>query len=210
MRCENCGTEVGATGHRCPYGRQASVGLVETFGEASRRVIRFAVVFAVVVLAVVGVSYARLTALQSDSVEATAGFAVTTLVLGFIGWVGILGLLISTIVWIVSAHRLTPHGPGAIGYSALVGFMALFALSYALPLHLPTLALAGAAELALRLGGLALLIGGVLLVRSRLQLSTGRPIPAARQPIVTRDDWNAHQWDPEVQRDIEQRRTVED
>jgi hypothetical protein len=210
MRCENCGTEVGAAGHRCPYGRQVSVGAVETFGEASRRVIRFAVTFAVVVLAVVAVSYARLTAIRGDSVETRAGFALTTLALGFIGWVGILGMLVSTVVWIVSAHRLTRRGPGVVGYGALAGFLVLFSLSYLLPSRLPTLALTGAAELVLRLGGLAVLIGGVLLVRTRLQVSTGRAIPATRPPIVSRDDWNASQWDPEVQRDIAQRRAVED
>lgn len=215
MRCENCGTEVGAAGHRCPYGRQVSVGSVETFGEASRRVIRFAVIFGVVVLAVVGLSYVRLTALRDGSVDPSsvgtvAGFAVSTMVIGFIGWVGILGLLVSAIVWIVSAHRLTPSGPGAIGYAALVGFVVLFGLSYVLPAQLPTLALAGAVELVMRLGGLAVLIGGVVLVRTRLQASTGRNIPGGRQPIVTREDWDASQWDPEVLGDIERRRTVED
>jgi hypothetical protein len=62
----------------------------------------------------------------------------------------------------------------------------------------------------MRLGGLAVLIGGVVIVRTRLQASTGRKIPAGRQPIVTSDDWDASQWDPEVLRDIEQRRTIED
>jgi hypothetical protein len=54
------------------------------------------------------------------------------------------------------------------------------------------------------------LIGGVALVRTRLQASTGREIRAGRQPMVSRDDWDAAQWDPEVQRDIERRRTAED
>ena len=214
MRCENCGTEVGATGHRCPYGRQVSVGSVETFAEAGRRVTRFAVVFAVAVLAVAGLSFAGLTAIRSGSVDPSsvgtlAGFALTTMVIGFIGWVGLLGLLVSTVVWIVSAHRITPRGPGAIGYGALVGFALLCGLSYVLPSRIPVLALAGATELVLRLGGLAVLFVGVMLVRTRLQVATGREIPAGRQPIVTRDDWDASQWDPEVQHDIERRRTAE-
>jgi hypothetical protein len=212
MRCENCGTEVGATDHRCPYGRQVSVGSVETFAEADRRVIRFSVIFAVVILAVVGLSYARLTAIRDDSpsVETQAGFALSTMVLGFIGWVGILGLLVSTIVWIISAHRLTPRGPGAIGYGALAGATALFTLSYVLPSQIPALALASVTALAMRIGSLVVLIGGVMLVRTRLQASTGREIPAGRQTILTREDWDASQWDPEVQRDIERRRTVEE
>jgi hypothetical protein len=192
-----------------------SVGSVETFAQASRRVIRFAVTFAVVVLAVVGLSVARLTMARSDSTDPSsvgtqASFALSTMVIGFVGWVGILGLVVSTTVWIISAHRLTPRGPGAIGYGAMVGFAVLFGLSYVLPSRIPTLALAGAAELMMRLGGLAVLIGGVMLVRTRLQASTGRQIPAGRQTIVTSDDWDASQWDPEIQRDIEQRRTVED
>src|SRR4051812_47155788 len=64
MRCENCGTEVGAAGHRCPYGRQVSVGTVETFVQASRRVIRFAMMIAVAVLAVTGLGFAGLTAIR--------------------------------------------------------------------------------------------------------------------------------------------------
>jgi hypothetical protein len=192
-----------------------SVGSVETFAQAGQRVIRFAVIFAIVVLAMTGLAVAGLTAIRGGAVDPSAvgtqaGFALTTMVLGFIGWIGILGLLVSTIVWIVSAHRLRPGGPGAIGYGALVGFAVLIGLSYVLPSRMPTLALAGAMELVMRLGGLAVLIGGVVIVRTRLQASTGRKIPAGRQPIVTSDDWDASQWDPEVLRDIEQRRTIED
>ncbi|MDI6101548.1 hypothetical protein QLQ12_23290 [Actinoplanes sp. NEAU-A12] len=177
---------------------------LETFSLATRRVIRFSVAFLalsvlVALLVVAGVSALRSGAVDPMAPGTQASFLVTSLVVNLVTWVCVIGLLISTIVWIVSAHRVSPTGPGAAGYGGLFVTLLLITLSYVLPIA----DLAGAG---LRLGGWVALIFGVVGARARIRRETGRSDLGGRhRSIVTGDDWDASRWDPEVHRDIERR-----
>ncbi|GIE91829.1 hypothetical protein [Actinoplanes regularis] len=179
-------------------------GHLETFALASRRMIRFSAGYLVVsvlttVLILAGVAALRSGAADPLSVGTQASFAITNLVLGSAMLICVLGLLVSTIVWVVSAHRATPTGPGATGYGGLLLAVPLIALSHLLTA--PALVLG-----ALRLGAWAALLAGVVTTRARIRRETGRPdLGGRRKPIVTSDDWDASRWDPEVQLDIERR-----
>ncbi|BEL12400.1 hypothetical protein Q0Z83_105910 [Actinoplanes sichuanensis] len=179
-------------------------GNLETFGLATRRVIRFSIGFLVIVLITAGFVLAGTNAVQRGTVDLSypgtqAGLVLAMSALGLLTWVCLVGLLISTIVWIVSAHKVSPTGPGAAGYGGLFATLMLFSLSYLLPLTL----LAGAG---LRLLGWAALIAGVVLTRARIRRETGRPDLGGRpRTILSSDDWDASKWDPEVHRDIERR-----
>lgn len=179
-------------------------GNLETFSLATRRVIRFSVAFLIIsvlaaVLVVTGVSVLRSGAVDPMSSGTRASFLLTGLAVGLVTWVCVIGLLVSTIVWIVSAHRVSPTGPGAAGYGGLFVTLMLITMSYVLPIS----DLAGAG---LRLGGWAALIFGVVGTRARIRRETGRPdLGGRRRSIVTSDDWDASKWDPEVHQDIERR-----
>jgi hypothetical protein len=179
-------------------------GNLETFGLATRRVIRFSIAFLVIALLSAGLVLAGVNAIQSGAADPNSPGTQATLVLGIlilglVTWVCIIGLLISTLVWIVSAHKVSPTGPGAAGYGGLFVTLLLISLSYLLPVT--QLAASG-----LRLGGWAALIAGVVLARARIRRETGRPGLGGRpSTILQSDDWDASKWDPEVHRDIERR-----
>ncbi len=179
-------------------------GHLETFALATRRVIRFSVGYLVVsalttVLVLAGVAALRSGAADPLSLGTRATFAISDLILGSAMLVCVIGLLISTIVWVVSAHKATPAGPGASGYGGLLLALLLIVLSHLLTA--PALVLG-----ALQLGAWAALITGVVTTRSRIRRRTGRPdLGGRRLPTVTSDDWDASRWDPEVQLDIERR-----
>lgn len=179
-------------------------GNLETFSLATRRVIRFSIAFLVVslvaaLLVLAGVSVLRSGAVDPLAPGTRASFVLTALVVGLLTWICVAGLLISTIVWIVSAHKVSPTGPGAAGYGGLFATLMLITLSYVLPV--PDLIGAG-----LRLGAWAALIIGVVAARSRIRRETGRrDLGGRNRSLVTTDDWDASRWDPEVHRDIERR-----
>jgi hypothetical protein len=179
-------------------------GNLETFSLATRRVIRFSIAFLVISLLAALLVVAGVTALQTgaadpNSVGTQASVLLGVMILGLATWVCIIGLLISTIVWIVSAHRVSPTGPGLAGYGGLFLTCLMISLSYLLPL-------ANLAESGLRLGGWVALIAGVLAARARIRRETGRPdLGGRRRSLVSSDDWDASKWDPEVHRDIERR-----
>lgn len=178
-------------------------GNLETFGLATRRVIRFSIAFLVVLLLSAGLVLGGVTAVQNAAdpteVLSSAPLLLTIMILGFVTFVSMIGLLASTIVWIVSAHKVSPTGPGAAGYGGLFVTLLLISLSYILPLTL--LAQAG-----FRIGAWLALVAGVVATRGRIRRETGRPDLGGRpRTILQSDDWDASKWDPEVQRDIDRR-----
>ena len=204
MRCELCGTPLDGPGraHSCP------AVPARTFALATRRVVSFAVAYAVVVVvtAVLGlVGYAAVRGSQVDA-GVQASVLLTGLVAGVVGLACVLGLLICSVVWVVSAHRLTPAGPGFAGYGALAVAVVLLALAYVLPALAATVDGAVATEAALRIGGVAVLAAGVLVARARIGRVIGQVVPEGPQSLLTREDWDASAWDPEVLRDIERER----
>jgi apolipoprotein N-acyltransferase len=204
------GTDNGGAGRRPPGGAE------ETFGVASRRVIRFGVVYALVVFAVAALGLAGYAAISSGAADPTsvgtqASVLLGSAVTGLVGLVCAIGLVISTIVWIVSAHRVRPEGPGVIGYVAMTVCLLLVGLAYVVPAQMATVDGAVATETAMRVGGIAALIAGVVVVRSRIRRATGLALSGGRPTMqVSSDDWNASRWDPDVLDDIERRRGSQD
>ncbi|MFY1693468.1 hypothetical protein [Plantactinospora sp. WMMB782] len=181
----------------------------DTFSLASRRVVRFSVVYAVVVATVNALGAAGFATIRGGAAQPTELNGSALIVAAFGGLVALvclLGLLISTVVWIVSAHRLTPAGPGLAGYGGLVLCLLLVASAFVLPLRMPTVGGAVAVDAGLRIGGVLVLVGGVLLARAQIRRRSGQPTLAGRPALVSTDDWDASKWDPEVLRDIERRR----
>ncbi|WP_089008611.1 hypothetical protein [Micromonospora viridifaciens] len=173
--------------------------------------VRFGVVYAVVVAIVSVLGLAGYAAVRSGAAEPTdlstqASVLIVGPIAGLVGLGCVIGLLVSTVVWIVSAHRLTAAGPGFAGYGGLVLCFLLIALAYVLPIRVPTVSGAVAVEAALRIGSVVLLITGTLLASARIRRQTGQVTPAGRRTLITSDDWGASKWDPEVLRDIERRR----
>jgi hypothetical protein len=188
---------------------------METFGLAGRRVIRFGVVYAFVVVVTSALGLAGYSAIRSGAADPTAfgtqasvliGAAVT----GLVALVCILGLAISAVVWIVSAHRLRAAGPGFPGYASAALGLILTVLAYVVPAGVPSVNGAVLTEAALRIGAVAVLIAGVVVVRGQVQRATGQQIPGRRPRMATSEDWDASKWDPEVMRDIERRRGSEE
>jgi hypothetical protein len=218
MRCENCGTDLASAGqpHDCRAGRRPPGEAEETFAVASRRVIRFGAVYALVVIAVAALGLAGYAAIRSGAADPTsvgtqASVLLGTTITGLIGLVCVIGLLVSTIVWIVSAHRLRPAGPGVLGYVAMTVCLLLVGLAYVVPEHVSSLDGAVVTEAGMRVVAIAALIAGVVVVRSQARRETGLEIAARRRTMqVSTDDWNASKWDPEVLGDIERRRGSED
>lgn len=179
-------------------------GNLEQFSLATRRVIRFSVAFLVVSVVAAGLVLVGVAALESgaadpSSVGTRASYLIVGMVVGLVTWACVIGLVVSTIVWIVSAHRVSPTGPGLAGYGGLFVALLLVALSYLLTL--PVVALSG-----MRFSGWIVLVFGVVAARTRIRRETGRPdLGGRRQSIVSSDDWDASKWDPEVQRDIDRR-----
>jgi hypothetical protein len=213
VRCETCGAPLdrAGEGHFCRPGREAPNDLAATFTLAGRRVVRFSVAYALIVVLASLLGLAGYTAIRSGAADpAAVGTQASVLiggaVAGLVSLVCVVGLLISAVVWLVSAHRLLDAGPGLAGYGGLAACAVLIALAYALPTRMATVGAAGATEAALRIGGVALLIAGVLRVRARARRETGLPLPSGKPPALTSDDWDASRWDPEVHRDIERRR----
>ncbi|MEU8816997.1 hypothetical protein [Actinoplanes sp. NPDC048796] len=181
---------------------------MNTFALAGRRVVLFAAVYAGLAVIVRAVTLAVVTGGATDPTSVTAQASVL-LVGGLAGLIGLLCalvLLISVTVWAVAAHRLTPSGPGVPGYGAVALAAVLIALAYVLPARVPTVVAMTLTDSALRVGAAAVLIAGVLAVRSRMRRLTGEATLGARRPLVTADDWDASRWDPTVLRDIERRR----
>ncbi|GAA0423320.1 hypothetical protein Aca07nite_23410 [Actinoplanes capillaceus] len=204
MFCAKCGAPPSLDGgaHRCA---RVNEGELETFAVASRRVIRFAVTYIIVAVATAVLASVGADALVRGATDPTGvgpmGFMVVfAMIAGFLALVCLIGLVVCTIVWIVSAHRVTDAGPGIAGYSALFLTLALITASYVLS-GLPN----AYAVTGLRFGGLIVLIIGVVLTRNRIRRLTDMPIPSGKKSLITEEDWKASEWDPEVQREIERR-----
>jgi hypothetical protein len=213
MECEICGVPLERAGqaHTCRTGRAAPSPAAETFLLAARRVIRFGVVYAAVVvitglLAIAGYSAVRSGAADPAAVGTRASVLIVGLVAGSVVLICVLGLLISTVVWIVSAHRLRSAGPGPVGYGALAGCLVLIVLAYVLSGRVSTVDGSVATEAGLRIGAVLLLVAGVLRVRAQVRRVAGLPVPIGRRTLLTSDDWDASTWDPEVLHDIDRRR----
>ena len=187
----------------------------ETFALAGRRVIRFGAVYAFVVVAVAALGLPGYAAIRSGaadpaSLATQASVLVGTTVTGLVALACLLGLVISTVVWMVSAHRLRPPGPGVFGYLAVALCLLLIASASVVPPRVPSLNGAVILEAALRVAGLAVLIAAVVAVRSAVRAETGLEIPSGRRTMrVSSDDWNASKWDPEVLGEIDRRRGAE-
>jgi hypothetical protein len=179
-------------------------GNLETFSLATRRVIRFSIVYLVFAALATATVLAVADGLRRGAVDPTVSGTEATLTLGLlianlVLFVCIVGLVVSAIVWIVSAHRVRPTGPGAAGYGGL--FLAVVLIALPNVLSLPAVA-----EDAMSLGGWIALITGVLVTRAQIRRETGRPDLGGRpRTIMQSDDWDASKWDPEVHRDIERR-----
>ncbi|GIE33095.1 hypothetical protein Ait01nite_061400 [Actinoplanes italicus] len=179
-------------------------GNLETFSLATRRVIRFGAVYLVVVALVTALLLSVADRLASGAVDPTvsgteAWLTLSLLIVNLVLFVCIVGLVVSTIVWIVSAHRVRPTGPGAAGYAGL--FLAVVLIALPNLLVLPALP-----EAAMSLAGFGALLAGVLMTRAQVRRETGRPDLGGRpRTILQSDDWDASKWDPEVHRDIERR-----
>jgi hypothetical protein len=111
---------------------------VETFRLAGRRVIRFAVLYAALAVIVNVLAYAGLAAFRSGAADPTevstqASVLLVAIVGGFLALVSIVGMLISGIVWLVSAHQVRPGGPGLVGYGSLVLSISLVISAYVVP-----------------------------------------------------------------------------
>jgi hypothetical protein len=213
MRCEICGSPLDRAGqaHNCGSDRAVPDEPAGTFALAGRRVVRFGVVYAVVVAMTGAFGFAGYTAVRSGAADPTdvstqASVLIVGAIAGLVGLVCVAGLLISTVVWIVGAHRMIAAGPGVAGYGCLVLCLLLIGLSYVVPRRVPTLGGAVATEAAMRVGGVVVLIVGVLVVRARIRRRTGQADLGRAPRLITSDDWDASKWDPEVQRDIERRR----
>jgi hypothetical protein len=184
----------------------------ETFTLASRRVIRFGAVYAFVVVATAALGLAGYAAIHSGAADpASVGTQASVLlgatITGLVDLVCRMVLIVSTIVWIVSAHRLRPAGPGILGYLAMTAFLLLVGLTYLLPVRVSSVNGSIVVQAALDVAGIVILIAGVILVRSRIRTETGLEIPSRHRTMqVSSDDWNASKWDPEVLGDIERRR----
>ncbi len=207
VRCEICGAPLGDAGQAHPCRSEAA----GTFALAGRRVVRFGVVYAVVVALAAALGFAGYTAIRNgladpSDVSTQASVLLVGAIAGLVGLVCVLGLLISAVVWVVGAHRLTAGGPGVAGYGSLVLCLLLIGSAYVLPRRVPTLGGAVATEAAMRVAGVAILIAGVLVVRARIRRRTGQAGLGRRPALLTSDDWDASKWDPEVMRDIERRR----
>jgi hypothetical protein len=194
--------------HSCP---EAPSPAAAVFFLAARRVIRFGLVYAVVValtgaLGIAGYSAVRSGVADPTAVGTQASVLIMELVSGLVGLACVLGLLISTVAWIIGAHRLTPAGPGLLGYAALAACLVLIVLAYVLPARVATVNGSVATEVGLRIAAVVLLTAGVVLVRARVRRETGHSAPAGRRPLISSDDWDASTWDPEVMRDIDRRR----
>lgn len=183
---------------------------------ASRRVIRFAAGYAFVVVAVAALGLAGYAAIRSGaadpvSVGTQVSVVLGTTLTGLVGLVCVIGLLISAIVWIVSAHGLRPAGPGVLGYVLMSTSLLLIGLAYVLPSLVPTVNAAIVTDAAMRIAAVAVLVVGVIVVRSEIRGETGLEIPSGHRTMqVSGDDWNASKWDPEVLDDIERRRGSQD
>jgi hypothetical protein len=190
--------------------------VAETFAVAGRRVIRFGVVYALVVIAVAALGLAGYAAIRSGAADPTsvgtqASVLLGTTITGLVGLVCVLGLLISVIVWIVSAHKLRPAGPGILGYVAMTISLLLVGLAYVIPPRVDGLDAAVLTEAGMRVVAIAALIAGVVVVRSQVRRETGLEIASRHRTMqVSSDDWNASKWDPEVLGEIERRRGSED
>ena len=217
MQCEVCRAEVSpGRPHECAGKRRPPGVAEETFAVASRRVVRFGVVYAVVVVAVSALGLAGYAAITSGAADPTsigtqASVLIGTAVTGLVGLVCVIGLLVSTIVWFVSVHRLRPSGPGVAGYLAMAFCLLLVGFAYVVPARVPSLDGTVVTEAVMRIAGIAVLIAGVVVVRSQVRRETGQPIPSRRRTMqVSSDDWDASSWDPTVLGEIDRRRGTED
>ncbi|WP_244200515.1 hypothetical protein [Micromonospora arborensis] len=139
----------------------------------------------------------------------------------------IIGLAVSALIWGRGTRQLAEaHGSSGRSYSRHWGTR-LFPAFIFLGAAIAWLAADRTApavlfgQAAMRILGAAALIGGMLHSRARVrrliahanQVHAGHYPPFAGQdpawplsPTPTSEDWNAGQWDPDVQRDIEARR----
>ncbi|MEU7870454.1 hypothetical protein [Dactylosporangium sp. NPDC049140] len=189
------------------------------FYVATRRVVAFAIAYAAIVV-VDAVFVAGWYAADVPGVLQAHWIVIAVVVLGLVALGVVLGILITTAFWVYSSVKQSrEHGAppyGHLGYYGIGAFFLLFVFAYAVP------GIWGNA--AVRLAGCALLIAGVLHTRGwlRARSNPGRPYAADRYSMVTggdpvgplaaqptADDWNAAQWDPSVQEEIERRRRRE-
>ncbi|BCY07914.1 hypothetical protein [Actinoplanes sp. L3-i22] len=177
---------------------------------AGRRVIRFAVAYAVAAAAVVPL-FNWATARPYEGIAIPALLILGNIVTLALTLGSLLGLLVCVVVWLVQTSRLEFGAPagGHLGYWGIVGFGLLLVVSYLQPpaLDLNTRLLMGAGE---RVLGVTLLIIGVAHTRRWIGRRAGDWAPDDAEVHLssrpTADDWKTD-WDPDVARDIERRRS---
>ncbi|MEV6348354.1 hypothetical protein [Actinoplanes sp. NPDC051851] len=124
---------------------------------ATRRVAGFAAVFGVV---------AVVAALVAAHPSTGPARALLLLVVGGVGAGSLLGLLISWLFWAAAVRRRPrTHRTGHVGYAASAGFVLSLIAAYILPGALADPYRALTLQAALRVLGVATLIGGVLHTR---------------------------------------------
>ncbi|MGC4812292.1 hypothetical protein ACLQ29_17350 [Micromonospora sp. DT228] len=161
--------------------------------------------------------------LPPSDLRAAIGFVLANLTLA----AAVIGLAVSALIWGRGTRQLAEaHGSSGRFYSRHWGtrvfpacIVASAAIAWLAADRTAPAVLFGQA--ALRTLGAAALIGGMLHSRARVlrliahanRVGAGHYSPVAGQdpawplsPTPTSEDWNAGQWDPEVQRDIEARR----
>jgi hypothetical protein len=207
VRCGICDTEIEYAGqaHTCGSRRTPEVPAAE-WASVTRRVVSFAVFFAVaaVAAAFLAHSLADLQAVTDDSDPAAqASLALGSILIRLLAIGSILGLLIAWLFWWGSARRMSEASGapayGNLGFWGSLTFGVLLVASYIVPGQLDTMTQALSVQAVMRVVGVAALIAGVLHTRAMFA--------AENEPIKpTSDDWDASSWDPAVQREIERRR----
>jgi hypothetical protein len=207
VRCGICDTEIdyGDKSHICGSGRAPGVPAAE-WGSATRRVITFAVFFAVAAIAAAFLAHsmADLESVTNESDPAAqAGLALGSMLISLLALGSMLGLLIAWLFWWRFARRLNDENGappyGNFGFWGSATFALLLVGSYAVPGRLDTMTQSLIVQAVMRVLGVAALVAGVLQTRAMLATDAD---PVAPTPA----DWDASSWDPEVQREIERRR----
>ncbi|WP_436519873.1 hypothetical protein [Actinoplanes sp. HUAS TT8] len=177
---------------------------------AGRRTVRFGVAYAVAAAAVVPL-FTWATRNPGGGLALPLVLLLGNIVITALLLVGILGLLVSMVVWLVQTAKLQYGAPagGHLGYWGIVAFTLLFVAAYLQP---PALGTAGALLISSgeRLLGVTLLIAGVTHTRRWIGRRTETHVPAESAVLLssrpTAEDWSS-EWDPDVDREIERRRS---
>jgi hypothetical protein len=166
VRCGICDTEIdyGDKSHICGSGRAPGVPAAE-WGSATRRVITFAVFFAVAAIAAAFLAHsmADLESVTNESDPAAqAGLALGSMLISLLALGSMLGLLIAWLFWWRFARRLNDENGappyGNFGFWGSATFALLLVGSYAVPGRLDTMTQSLIVQAVMRVLGVAALV----------------------------------------------------